>query len=144
MNTHPKETEPLSPPKPVEETRTLSETLPAHDHGAKRSPAEAKRRAFARRKGKGKITYQIGDSPMASSHKATLVDISENGIGLVTDKQLEVGTLLRISLETPHRGQNVTMVGQVRWVTAMEEKQFRVGCNLERRLQYTDMQNFAR
>jgi Tfp pilus assembly protein PilZ len=142
---NPRETKAFSPTGAVEEqTKTLSETLPAHSLSANRSLPEAKRRAFARRKGKGKVTYQIGDSPMASSHKATLVDISENGIGLVTDKQLEVGTLLRISLETPHRGQHVTMAGQVRWVTVMAEKQFRVGCNLERRLQYTDMQNFAR
>jgi hypothetical protein len=70
------------------------------------------------------------------------VDISENGLGMIANQPLEVGAQLRISLETPHRGQIVSMLAQVRWMTALTKNQFRVGCNLERRLLYTEMQNF--
>jgi hypothetical protein len=119
-----------------------SETHGAHVHPSDRIASQAKLRAFVRRKGKGKLTYQIGDSQIAPCHQASLVDISENGLGMIAKQVLEVGTQLRISLETPHRGQLVSVLAQVRWMTALAENQFRVGCNLERRLAYTEMQNF--
>lgn len=105
---------------------------------------QAKPRAFVRRKGKGKLTYQIGDSPMAPSHRAALLDISEKGIKLIAYQKLEVGTPLRISLETLHRGKIVSMLAKVRWVTSLADYQFRVGCNLERQLPYREMQDFIR
>jgi hypothetical protein len=70
------------------------------------------------------------------------VDISENGLGIIANQPLEVGTQLRISLETPHRGQIVSVLAQVRWMTVVAKNQFRVGCNLGRQLAYTEMQNF--
>jgi len=115
---------------------------PNHTQPSDRIPSQAKLRAFVRRKGKGKLTYQTGDSRLAPSHQAALVDISENGLGMIANQLLEVGRQLRISLETPHRGQIVSVMAQVRWVTALSRNQFRVGCHLERRLAYTEMQNF--
>jgi len=114
----------------------------AQVHTEKRK--QPKPRAFVRRKGKGKLKYQIGDSRTAPSHRATLLDISEKGLKLIADQNLEVGTQLRISLETPHRGQTVSVLAKVRWVTALAENQFRVGCNLERQLPYREMQDFIR
>ena len=122
--------------------RNPNHTHAAHVHPSDRIASQAKLRAFVRRKGKGKLTYQIGDLQLTPSHQARLVDISEKGLGMIANQLLEVGTQLRISLETPHRRQIVSMLAQVRWVTALAEKQFRVGCSLERRLAYTEMQNF--
>jgi hypothetical protein len=122
--------------------RNPKHTHAAHVHPSDRITSQANLRAFVRRKGKGKLTYQIGDSRIATFHQAALVDISENGLGMIANQLLEVGTQLRISLEIAHRGQLVSMLAQVRWVTALAENKFRVGCNLERRLAYTEMQNF--
>jgi hypothetical protein len=122
--------------------RNPNHTHAAHVHPSDRIASQAKLRAFVRRKGKGKLTYQISDSRIAPSHQAALVDISENGVGMIATQLLEVGTQLRISLETPHQGQIVSMLAQVRWMTPLAGNQFRVGCRLERRLAYTEMQNF--
>ena len=140
----PQETTP-STSEPVEEqTKILNETLPGPVPCTDRSRPQTERRAFARRKAKGKITYQIGDSRMASSHKAVMVDVSQNGMGFVTDKLLEVGMQLRILRETPYRGQSMSVLAQVRWVAVLGEKDIRVGCSLHRRLQYTEMESFLR
>jgi PilZ domain len=139
----PKETRLPATSGPVEEyTKVLSETIVGPIPSTDRGRPQVERRAFARRKAKGKITYQIGDSRVGPSHKATAVDISQNGIGFIADKLLAIGTQLWILRETPYRGQNVSVQAQVRWVTPIAEKQFRVGCSLERRLQYTEMQSF--
>lgn len=128
----------------ADQTNALGEAYAAHVHPPDRIASQAELRAFVRRKGKGKLTYEIGDSRIAPSHRAALVDISENGLGIITDQPLEVGMQLRISLETPHQGQSVSLLAEVRWVTALAESQFRAGCNLERRLAYTEMQHFLR
>jgi hypothetical protein len=127
---------------PVEEpTRVLSETIPAPVPSVEQARPSVERRAFARRRASGKVIYQIGDWGLGPSYKAEVVDISQNGIGLVTNKSLAVGTLLRVLRETPYRGQKVAVMARVRWVTAIQENQFRVGCNLDRRLLYTEMQS---
>ena len=139
----PIETQTSSSQQPdADKIKAPGETHRENIHPADRKGSHAKPRAFVRRKGKGKLTYQIGDSRIAPSHRAALVDISENGLKLIADEPLEVGTQLRISLETPHRGQILSMLAQVRWVTALAENQFQVGCNLEKRLPYGKMQNF--
>jgi hypothetical protein len=125
-----------------EQTQVLGETIPAPIPLIERPRAPVERRAFARRKANGKVTYQIGDWGLGPSCKAEVVDISQNGIGLIADKLLAAGTQLRIFRETPYRGQKVAVPARVRWVTAIQEKQFRVGCNLDRRLLYTEMQSF--
>ena len=141
----PNEIHDAAPPQPsAEHAKALNVTPCARIHSENRRSSQAKPRAFVRRKGKGKLTYQIGDSRIAPSHRATLLDISEKGLKLVADQRLEVGTPLRISLETPHRGQIVSILARVRWVTALAQNQFRVGCSMERQLTYKDMQDFVR
>jgi hypothetical protein len=131
-------------PLPVEEqTRLLSDTIPAPIPSTEPARPSVERRAFARRKAKGKVTFQIGDWGMGPTHKAEVVDISQNGIGLLMDRLLPQGTKLRILRETPYRGQKVTVPAQVRWVAGVGVNQFRVGCSLEKRLQYTEMQAFT-
>jgi hypothetical protein len=127
----------------LEQTKVLSETIPAPFRSGEVVRPPVERRAFARRKAKGSVTYQIGDWGMGPSYKAEVVDISQNGIGLITDKMLDVGTQLRIFRETPYRGQKVAVPARVRWLTAIQGNQFRIGCNLDRRLIYTEMQSFT-
>jgi PilZ domain-containing protein len=141
----PNEIHDAAPPQPsAEHAKAPNVTHCAHIHSENRKQSHAKPRAFVRRKGKGKLTYQIGDSRIALSHRATLLDISEKGLKLIADQKLQVGTPLRISLETPHRGQILSILVKVRWVTALAENQFRVGCIMERQLSYREMQDFVR
>jgi hypothetical protein len=62
---------------------------------------------------------------------------------MITDQSLAKGTKLRILRETPYRGQKFVVPAEVRWSAVLEGNKFRVGCSLERRLTYTEMQSFA-
>jgi len=64
--------------------------------------------------------------------QAQTVDISAQGIGLVSDKKLTVHAPLELWLEIPDDRQPMYTRGEVMWTQPAEDNKFRIGINLER------------
>lgn len=63
---------------------------------------------------------------------AQTVDISANGIGLVTNRDLPKDILLDIWLNVPDNGEPLYTRGEVVWSSTLEDNKYRVGVKLEK------------
>jgi len=59
-------------------------------------------------------------------------DISANGIGLVTDRQVQPETPLEMWLPVPNKGETYYTRGEVVWSRGVEPDKYRVGVRLDR------------
>lgn len=73
--------------------------------------------------------------------RAAIHDVSEQGLGLISPRRLELGAVLLIQVEDPDVGFKGTMTGQVRHATRQSDGSWRVGCRLLQPL--TKFQLFA-
>ncbi len=98
-------------------------------------------RVFPRRPVEGVITFRPADQPQARAVPGALVDISEGGVGFVTERAPAVGS--RIALEwrgTDGLGTPLTLIAVVYWFHTKDEAGLdRVGCVFERHLTDEEM-----
>jgi PilZ domain len=109
------------------------------------SPASptVQRRAFPRRRPRGKAKYSLEMSRPGRERSALLVDISQAGIGLIVGEPLSAGARLEIQLLAP-LGQRVVRIAEVRWATILSGDSHQVGCCFVQRLSYAELQLFVR
>ncbi len=67
---------------------------------------------------RAEVTYAV--LPGGAPQRGVTFDLSAGGIGLVTDRVLELWTQVQVSLALPDRGAPVPFIGQVMWSQARE------------------------
>lgn len=58
-------------------------------------------------------------------------DISVEGLGLVSERKLTVGTILEICLQMTDNGEKIVVKGKVVWLTLTDDNKYRAGIKLE-------------
>jgi hypothetical protein len=58
-------------------------------------------------------------------------DISAQGLGVIVDSRIPVGTCMDIILEVPDGGKKVIKKGKVVWLLMVESSKFRLGIKLD-------------
>ena len=123
--------------------RSVRMVAPRSDDRPDRLPP-SEQRVFPRRPVEGAITFRLADEPQARPVPGKLVDISEGGIGFITERAPAVGS--RIALEwrgADGAGTRLTMIAVVYWFQTDEKAGVeRVGCAFERHLTDAEMERF--
>ena len=101
------------------------------------------RRAFPRRLAKGTAHCLFEAAQGNRWSKATLVDISQAGIGLLVHERLQAGDWVETKLIPPIGPHGPTCLAEVRWTRRLSDGSCRIGCCLEHRLQYAEMQKLS-
>jgi len=102
-------------------------------------------RLFPRLRARASATMRPADKPMAPNVRVTLVNISHDGVLFIAAKQLEVGQVVVLELQSP-AGNSKPQAHEavVRWVSPDEKPgHFRVGCCWSQRLSYHDLHQFC-
>jgi hypothetical protein len=106
-------------------------------------PHEGKeRRAFRRRQFRARVRIQTDSLGMGPMVEVVGLNISEGGIAFTTPKEVKVGKLITIEVSRLSTGKQSKWEAEVKWISALNEKQFNSGCMWRRRLNFTDIQNF--
>ncbi len=84
------------------------------------------RRVFTRLSVNIPATYV--DPILNNTVDAHTLDISAVGLGLLTDKKLDVGVNLEIRL---HNGEEITAKGKVIWMKSTDDSKYRIGINFD-------------
>lgn len=104
--------------------------------------APRNRRAVPRHQARGSARLQPNALGLGPACDATLIDISEDGVGFWTTKSLAPRTVITLILSTA--GRTLEVKAEVRWAAAeIGDKRFRVGCRWSRRLTYSEVQQFT-
>jgi hypothetical protein len=105
-------------------------------------PAQKERRAFRRRLFRARVRIQTDTLGMGPMVEVVGLNISEGGISFTTPKEVKVGKPLTVEISRQSTGKQAKWEAEVKWVKALDEKQFHAGCMWRRRLNFTDIQNF--
>jgi c-di-GMP-binding flagellar brake protein YcgR len=98
--------------------------------GARRErPAASDQRAWQRFPCAVEGTYQLVRAPDGGQREATVVNISANGVGLLLNVAIEVGTLLNLHLHRAGEHSDLEILACVVRVTQVEVGQWLLGCN---------------
>jgi PilZ domain len=100
------------------------------------------RRAFRRRPVRAKVRIQTDPLGMAPFFDVSASNFSEGGICFVTSKELTPGTRITVDIQRASTGKQLKSEADIRWTKAVAEKQFHVGCQWKRRLNFTELQHF--
>jgi hypothetical protein len=135
-------------PEPIESKPVVQEavsgggptgTLPVSQPGKE---IRRERRAFRRRPVKARVRIQTDPLGMAPFLDVSPLNFSEGGICFVTSKELTPGKLITIDIQRATSGKQFKSEAQILWTKAVAEKQFHVGCQWKRRLNFTELQHF--
>ena len=63
---------------------------------------------------------------------AQIQDVSANGIGLLTEEELQCHTTLEMRLQIPDKGELLYVRGEVVWLNMIEANKYRIGIKLEK------------
>lgn len=108
--------------------------------GAKRQkPPPPDNRTWVRFVCNVKASCQRVDDPEKKNWRADVVNISANGIGLLVDRAIEIGTLLSLDLQSPTTHSTRTMLACVVHVTTQPGGGRSLGCNFIRALSEADL-----
>lgn len=105
--------------------------------------APRNRRALPRHHTRATARFQPNALGLGPYCDATLIDISEDGVGFLTSKALAPRTTLTLTLSTS-AGRTLEIQAEVRWAAAeSSNNKFRIGCRWSRRLSYPELQQFS-
>jgi PilZ domain len=104
--------------------------------------ADLERRAFPRRRGRGRVTIIPADKPMAPGVSATLLDVSQAGILFTIPKELAAGQRIIVDLLPGAAEKRPTQLRAevCRVSPSAKAAHFDVVCNFIDRLNYADFQ----
>jgi hypothetical protein len=112
------------------------------EQGSHHRADDFERRAFPRRRGRGRVNIIPGDKPMAPGTLATLLDVSQAGLLFTISKGLEVGERILVEVLPGAKEKRPTQlraeVCRVR--PSAKAGHFDVVCTLIERLSYADLQ----
>ena len=101
------------------------------------------RRLFPRRRARGIVRCRPANKPFHRPIRARLLDISQGGVGIQTTEDIAVNAMLELQLESAAGVFQVVRQAEVRWVTRESDGRYRLGCCLEKRLTFAEMQRFV-
>lgn len=78
-----------------------------------------------------KISVSIYGPVTPQIVNAQTYDISAQGIGIVTVKEIPVGTTLDIYIQMPDTAEKIFRRGKVVWLTTLDDSAYRLGVKLE-------------
>jgi len=101
------------------------------------------RRAFPRRRAKGVARCRPANRPFSAGVRACLLDISQGGIALGLSTPLPVAAMVELELEASAGNFRLVRQAEVRWVNALPDGTYRLGCCFAERLNFAQMQRFV-
>jgi PilZ domain len=103
------------------------------------------RRAFPRRRGRGRVTVIPAEKPMAPGVSATVLDASQAGLLFTISKELAVGQRILVEVLPGAKEKRPTQLrAEVCRVDPSDKPaQFEVVCTFIDRLSYADLQAFC-
>ncbi len=111
-------------------------------------PAPQKeRRAFRRRPFRARVRIQTDSLGMGPMLEVAGLNICEGGIAFTLSandsaKRIIVGKPITIEISRQSTGKQSKWEAEVKWICALNEKEFHAGCMWRRRLNFTDIQNY--
>lgn len=105
------------------------------------TPSGKNRRAFMRRRprGKVKVTCYKGNLDLGNNIAQGVADLSESGVLLILKSSLEKGQEVVLFLEGREHLKPVKVHGKVVWCVPMENNVYRAGVQLDHQLRYQDL-----
>ena len=115
------------------------------DQTARNRADAVERRAFPRRRGRGRVTIIPADKPMAPGTTATVLDASQAGLLITFPKELAVGQRILVNVQPGAKEKRPTQLrAEVCRVDPSEKAaHFEVVCTFIDRLSYADLQAFC-
>ncbi len=103
--------------------------------GASRvAPVEEDQRSWVRFPCDVKATFEFVKTDEPRARAAQVVNLSANGIGLLTHEAVDLGKLLNLELRVEERNYKLSILACVVRLTPQPDGQFMLGCNLIREL----------
>lgn len=102
------------------------------------APKQRQRRVAQRRKPRPstRITCRKGSLGLGPNYAAALLDVSENGMRLVVNTELQPRQEVQVSLLGPACMREVVRNGLVVWSVATADGAYCIGIEFEKRLEY--------
>jgi hypothetical protein len=103
------------------------------------------RRAFPRRRGRGRVNVIPSENPMALGVTATLLDVSQAGVLFTISKELAVGQRILVNVLPGAKEKRPTQLRAevCRVSPSAKAAQFDVVCTFIDRLSYAELQAFC-
>jgi hypothetical protein len=106
-------------------------------------PQEDDRRVWVRHLCDIGTTYRDVNDPENVRVSAQVHDISNGGIKLIADHNVEPGSLLSVELPGPTEGATYRVLASVIYVNAQTDGKWALGCSFTQELSASDLQNFG-
>src|SRR5262249_51361287 len=120
----------------------MSETAHEESAQAKQERRMRERRAFRRRPLRATLRYQADSMGLGGVIEGVPADISEDGVGFITSKPPAIRSVITVVISRKSINREIRRPAEVMWMSALEEGRYRVGCRWERRLSFSEMQQF--
>jgi hypothetical protein len=119
--------------------------LESADRSPQNRADDLERRAFPRRRGRGRITVIPADKPMAPGTSATLLDVSQSGLLFTISKELAAGQRILVNALPGAKEKRPTQVRAevCRVRPSAKAAHFDVVCTFIDRLSYAELQAFC-
>jgi PilZ domain len=106
-------------------------------------PTFLNRRLFPRRRARGLARCRLENRPFSPGAPARLLDISQDGIGVVCSGTFPVATMVELELEPTTGNYRLVRLAEVRCVQSEPNGKYRLGCRFTQRLTFAEMQRFV-
>jgi PilZ domain len=106
-------------------------------------PRFIEQQVFPRRRARGLARFRLENRPFSPGVRASLQDISQDGIGVVISEPFSIGAMVELELEAPAGNYRLVRLAEVRWVKVEENGKYRLGCQFAQRLAFGEMQRFV-
>jgi hypothetical protein len=115
------------------------------DRGSQNRADAIERRAFPRRRGRGRVIVVLADKPMSPGISATLLDVSQAGILFTIPQALAVGQRILVDVPPGAAEKRPTQLRAevCRVGPSAKAAHFDVVCTFIERLSYADLQAFC-
>jgi c-di-GMP-binding flagellar brake protein YcgR len=109
------------------------------------SPTKSNRRQSTRRKARGYVRVECrnGCYGLGPNLATAVLDVSDTGIRMVVKRAIELPGEVEVTIVGCGLQKPIKRVGRVRWQVTLEDGQFCLGVEFDKRLAYRDWQNLA-
>jgi hypothetical protein len=122
---------------------SLGRLVHAPEHAGPGATAEAERRVWLRYPSSAQVSCHGAGEPEGENLSARVVNISRGGIGLVVDREMEVGRFLSVELPAPSPEGVSRVLAYILHVTPQPDGQWAVGCSFSVELNDDDLRAFG-
>jgi hypothetical protein len=98
---------------------------------------------FARCRARGSARYWSNLRRLDAPASATLLDLSQTGVGMLVREPVTTEGWVEIELVAPATGRSLTRRATVRWRTTLPDGWYRIGCRWDQPLTLNELQEFV-